>query len=153
FKQKGLASVGQNKHKLALSNTKVVFLNERPRLRPDKGVTNTCEVEAFLIHSDSALLVARLETKVLRFLHISGQERGTNEQTQETLVLHNYSLTPEHVMHCNIEDYSRLVKSLPETEAALSAWAIILMAYVVKYEFENKMNARNIDMVFAPIMT
>ncbi|GJU15058.1 Rho GTPase-activating protein 5-like protein [Tanacetum coccineum] len=64
------------------------------------------------------------------------------------------SLTPEQVMHCNTEeDCSRLVKSLPQTEAALLGWAINLMADVVKYEPQNKMNARNIAMVFAPNMT
>ncbi|KVH89014.1 rho GTPase-activating protein 5-like [Cynara cardunculus var. scolymus] len=64
------------------------------------------------------------------------------------------SLTPEQVMHCNTEEEcSRLVKSLPQTEAALLNWAINLMADVVKYESENKMNARNIAMVFAPNMT
>ncbi|PWA90986.1 CRIB domain, Rho GTPase activation protein [Artemisia annua] len=64
------------------------------------------------------------------------------------------SLTAEQVMHCNTEeDCSRLVKSLPQTEAALLDWAINLMADVVKYEPQNKMNARNIAMVFAPNMT
>ncbi|XP_076926716.1 rho GTPase-activating protein 5-like [Bidens hawaiensis] len=64
------------------------------------------------------------------------------------------SLTPEQVMHCNTEDEcTRLVKSLPPTEAALLDWAINLMADVVKYDQVNKMNARNIAMVFAPNMT
>nr|XP_043622213.1 rho GTPase-activating protein 5-like [Erigeron canadensis] len=64
------------------------------------------------------------------------------------------SLTPEQVMHCNTEEEcSRLVKSLPQTEAALLDWAINLMADVVEYEPQNKMNARNIAMVFAPNMT
>lgn len=64
------------------------------------------------------------------------------------------SLTPEQVMHCNTEDEcSRLVKSLPQTEAALLDWTVNLMADVVKYESQNKMNARNIAMVFAPNMT
>ncbi|XP_076954537.1 rho GTPase-activating protein 5-like [Bidens hawaiensis] len=64
------------------------------------------------------------------------------------------SLTPEQVMHCNTEDEcTRLVKSLPPTEAALLDWAINLMADVVKYDRVNKMNARNIAMVFAPNMT
>lgn len=64
------------------------------------------------------------------------------------------SLTPEQVMHCNTEeDCTRLVKSLPQTEAALVDWAINLMADVAKYEPQNKMNSRNIAMVFAPNMT
>ncbi|KAI3796478.1 hypothetical protein L1987_39149 [Smallanthus sonchifolius] len=64
------------------------------------------------------------------------------------------SLTPEQVMHCNTEDEcTLLVKSLPSTEAALLNWAINLMADVVKYDQINKMNARNIAMVFAPNMT
>ncbi|KVH97305.1 rho GTPase-activating protein 5-like [Cynara cardunculus var. scolymus] len=64
------------------------------------------------------------------------------------------SLTPEQVMHCNTEEEcTQLAKSLPPTEAALLDWAINLMADVVKYDQENKMNARNIAMVFAPNMT
>jgi translation initiation factor IF-3 len=45
------------------------------------------------------------------------------------------------------------VKQLPLTEAALFDWAINLMADVVEHEQYNKMNARNIAMVFAPNMT
>uniref|UniRef100_A0A7N0RCZ8 Rho-GAP domain-containing protein n=1 Tax=Kalanchoe fedtschenkoi TaxID=63787 RepID=A0A7N0RCZ8_KALFE len=64
------------------------------------------------------------------------------------------SLTPEQVMNCNSEDEcTSLVKLLPPTEAALLDWAINLMADVVNYEHRNKMNARNIAMVFAPNMT
>lgn len=64
------------------------------------------------------------------------------------------SLTPEQVMHCNAEEEcSQLVKLLPPTEAALLDWAINLMADVVQHETHNKMNARNIAMVFAPNMT
>ncbi|KAK1425285.1 hypothetical protein QVD17_20635 [Tagetes erecta] len=64
------------------------------------------------------------------------------------------SLTPEQVMHCNTEDEcTQLAKSLPPTEASLLDWAINLMADVVKYDHINKMNARNIAMVFAPNMT
>ncbi|QCD77497.1 rho GTPase-activating protein 5-like [Vigna unguiculata] len=64
------------------------------------------------------------------------------------------SLTPEQVMHCNTEeDCTNLMKLLPSTEAALLDWAINLMADVVEQEQFNKMNARNIAMVFAPNMT
>ncbi|XAR62928.1 hypothetical protein NMG60_11022675 [Bertholletia excelsa] len=64
------------------------------------------------------------------------------------------SLTPEQVMHCNTEDEcTQLVKLLPPTEAALLDWAVNLMADVVQHENHNKMNARNIAMVFAPNMT
>jgi hypothetical protein len=64
------------------------------------------------------------------------------------------SLTPEQVMQCNTEeDCTNLVKLLPPTEAALLDWAINLMADVVENEQLNKMNARNIAMVFAPNMT
>ncbi|KAL2893359.1 Rho GTPase-activating protein 3 [Bienertia sinuspersici] len=63
-------------------------------------------------------------------------------------------LTPEQVMHCNTEDQcTQLVKLLPPMEAALLDWAINLMADVVQNEPYNKMNARNIAMVFAPNMT
>ncbi|XP_027352723.1 rho GTPase-activating protein 3 [Abrus precatorius] len=64
------------------------------------------------------------------------------------------SLTPEQVMHCNTEeDCTNLMKLLPSTESALLDWAINLMADVVEQEQFNKMNARNIAMVFAPNMT
>ncbi|PIN22525.1 hypothetical protein CDL12_04760 [Handroanthus impetiginosus] len=64
------------------------------------------------------------------------------------------TLTPGQVMHCNTEEEcSLLVKMLPPTEAALLDWAINLMADVVQHEHHNKMNARNIAMVFAPNMT
>ncbi|RVW95425.1 Rho GTPase-activating protein 3 [Vitis vinifera] len=64
------------------------------------------------------------------------------------------SLTPEQVMHCNTEDEcTQLVKLLPPTEAALLDWTINLMTDVVQHEHHNKMNARNIAMVFAPNMT
>ncbi|KAH6791566.1 Rho GTPase activating protein with PAK-box/P21-Rho-binding domain-containing protein [Perilla frutescens var. hirtella] len=63
-------------------------------------------------------------------------------------------LTPEQVMHCNTEEEcAELVKLLPPTEAALLDWAINLMADVAQHEHHNKMNARNIAMVFAPNMT
>ncbi|XP_019199153.1 PREDICTED: rho GTPase-activating protein 5-like [Ipomoea nil] len=64
------------------------------------------------------------------------------------------SLSQEHVMECQSEeDCTTLVRLLPTTEAALLDWAINLMADVVQEEHLNKMNARNIAMVFAPNMT
>ncbi|XP_006652676.2 rho GTPase-activating protein 3-like [Oryza brachyantha] len=64
------------------------------------------------------------------------------------------TLTPEQVMHCNTEEECALLASmLPPVEAALLDWAINLMADVVEQENYNKMNARNIAMVFAPNMT
>lgn len=63
-------------------------------------------------------------------------------------------LTPEQVMKCNTEeDCRRLVTLLPPVEYALLDWAIGLMADVVEHEQFNKMNARNVAMVFAPNMT
>ncbi|KAA8516730.1 hypothetical protein F0562_016764 [Nyssa sinensis] len=64
------------------------------------------------------------------------------------------SLSPEQVMQAQSEeDCARLVRLLPPTEAALLDWAINLMADVAQLENLNKMNARNIAMVFAPNMT
>ncbi|KAL7084816.1 hypothetical protein ACP275_14G245300 [Erythranthe tilingii] len=64
------------------------------------------------------------------------------------------SLSPEQVMQCQSEeDSTALVRLLPPTESALLDWAINLMADVVQEEHLNKMNARNIAMVFAPNMT
>lgn len=51
------------------------------------------------------------------------------------------------------EECDQLVRLLPPTEAALLDWAINLMADVAQMEHFNKMNARNIAMVFAPNMT
>lgn len=63
-------------------------------------------------------------------------------------------MTPDQVMHCNTEEEcSELVRMLPPTETALLDWAINLMADVVEHEHYNKMNTRNIAMVFAPNMT
>ncbi|MED6132155.1 Rho GTPase-activating protein 2 [Stylosanthes scabra] len=63
-------------------------------------------------------------------------------------------LSPEQVLQCNTEEESvELVKQLKPTESALLSWAIDLMADVVEEEECNKMNARNIAMVFAPNMT
>nr|GME15082.1 rho GTPase-activating protein 5-like [Ipomoea batatas] len=64
------------------------------------------------------------------------------------------SLSPEEVMHAQSEEECvRLVRLLPPTEASLLDWAINLMADVAEMEQLNKMNARNIAMVFAPNMT
>ncbi|KAL3828574.1 hypothetical protein ACJIZ3_017376 [Penstemon smallii] len=64
------------------------------------------------------------------------------------------SLAPEQVIQCQSEeDCSALVRLLPPTEASLLDWAINLMADVVQEEHRNKMNTRNIAMVFAPNMT
>ncbi|XP_006366377.1 rho GTPase-activating protein 2-like isoform X2 [Solanum tuberosum] len=63
-------------------------------------------------------------------------------------------LSPEQVLQCNTEEeFIELVNQLKPTETALLKWAIDLMADVVEQEETNKMNARNIAMVFAPNMT
>jgi len=63
-------------------------------------------------------------------------------------------LSPEQVIECDTEeDCVQLVKQLKPTESALLNWAIDLMADVVAEEDYNKMDARNIAMVFAPNMT
>ncbi|CAL5437088.1 unnamed protein product [Camellia sinensis] len=63
-------------------------------------------------------------------------------------------LSPEQVLECDAEEESvELVKRLQPTESALLNWAIDLMTDVVEHEEYNKMNARNIAMVFAPNMT
>ncbi|KAJ8767973.1 hypothetical protein K2173_020913 [Erythroxylum novogranatense] len=64
------------------------------------------------------------------------------------------TLSPEQVIQCQTEEHCvELVRNLPLTEASLLDWAINLMADVVEQEHVNKMNARNIAMVFAPNMT
>ncbi|KAL5710445.1 Rho GTPase-activating protein 2 [Ranunculus cassubicifolius] len=63
-------------------------------------------------------------------------------------------LSPEQVLQCNTEEECvELVKELLPIQAALLSWAVDLMADVVEEEELNKMNARNIAMVFAPSMT
>ncbi|GFQ02338.1 rho GTPase-activating protein 2 [Phtheirospermum japonicum] len=63
-------------------------------------------------------------------------------------------LSPEQVLECNTEEDSvELIKQLKPTENGLLSWAVNLMADVVEHEESNKMNARNIAMVFAPNMT
>lgn len=64
------------------------------------------------------------------------------------------SLSPEQVMEAQTdEECTELARLLPPTEAALLDWAVNLMADVVQFEHQNKMNARNVAMVFAPNMT
>lgn len=83
----------------------------------------------------------------LSFLHLQAWFRELPTRVLD-------SLTPEQVMRCNTEDdCTRLVNSLPATEASLLDWALNLMADVAQNEQYNKMNARNIAMVFAPNMT
>ncbi|CAA0818250.1 Rho GTPase-activating protein 2 [Striga hermonthica] len=63
-------------------------------------------------------------------------------------------LSLEQVLQCNIEqDSDELIKQLKPTESGLLSWAVKLMADVVEQEDSNKINARNIAMVFAPNMT
>ncbi|CAA6660674.1 unnamed protein product [Spirodela intermedia] len=63
-------------------------------------------------------------------------------------------LTPEQVMASQTEDdCAALAKLLPPPQAALLDWAVNLMADVAQHELHNKMNARNVAMVFAPNMT
>lgn len=63
-------------------------------------------------------------------------------------------LSPEQVMQCQSEEEcGELARALPPVEASLLNWAINLMTDIVQEEQENKMNARNVAMVFAPNMT
>jgi hypothetical protein len=62
-------------------------------------------------------------------------------------------LTGSLLSKCNSESESlELVTLLLPTQAALLKWAVELMSDVVEEEV-NKMNARNIAMVFVPNMT
>ncbi|MCD7471366.1 hypothetical protein HAX54_011769 [Datura stramonium] len=63
------------------------------------------------------------------------------------------SLSPDEIMRAQSEEECvQLVRLLSPTDAALLDWAINLMADVAQLESFNKMNARNIAMVFAPNM-
>ncbi|XP_030548635.2 rho GTPase-activating protein 5-like isoform X2 [Rhodamnia argentea] len=64
------------------------------------------------------------------------------------------SLSPEQVMQSQSEeDCAQLVMLLPPMQGALFNWAINLMADVAQFDHLNKMNARNVAVVFAPNMT
>ncbi|XP_022864348.1 rho GTPase-activating protein 4-like, partial [Olea europaea var. sylvestris] len=64
------------------------------------------------------------------------------------------SLPQDEVMRAQSEEEcTQLLRLLPPTDAALLDWAINLMADVAQLEDLNKMNARNIAVVFAPNMT
>ncbi|KAK1311931.1 hypothetical protein QJS10_CPA07g00645 [Acorus calamus] len=60
------------------------------------------------------------------------------------------SPSPEEVLNCNTEEHGTCTMASPNSEAALLNWAVDLMTDVVEEEEANKMNARNIAMVFAP---
>ncbi|KAI6668391.1 hypothetical protein NL676_016125 [Syzygium grande] len=63
-------------------------------------------------------------------------------------------LSPEQVMQCQTqEEFAKIVRVLPSTEAALLDWTINLMADAAQMQHLNKMNAANVVMVFAPNMT
>ncbi|CAF2082009.1 unnamed protein product [Brassica napus] len=63
-------------------------------------------------------------------------------------------LPSEQVLQCESdEDFVKVVRLLPQTEASLLNWAINLMADVVQFENVNKMNSRNLALVFAPNMS
>ena len=63
-------------------------------------------------------------------------------------------LPSEQVLQCESdEDFIKVVRLLPQTEASLLNWAINLMADVVQFENVNKMNSRNLALVFAPNMS
>ncbi|KAK8550783.1 hypothetical protein V6N13_119285 [Hibiscus sabdariffa] len=64
------------------------------------------------------------------------------------------SLSPEQVLQCQTEEQcAELARLIPPTEFSLLDWAVNLMADVVQQEHLNKMNARNVAMIFAPNMT
>ncbi|KAL0290439.1 UNVERIFIED_CONTAM: Rho GTPase-activating protein 3 [Sesamum angustifolium] len=86
----------------------------------------------------------------------NSQEENVRNQLNRGIVPHGIDV------HClsgtgDALQYRRRVhpagKVTSSTEGALLDWAINLMADVVHHEHENKMNARNIAMVFAPNMT
>ncbi|KAL1204112.1 Rho GTPase-activating protein 5 [Cardamine amara subsp. amara] len=63
-------------------------------------------------------------------------------------------LPSQQVMQCESEeDFVKVVRLLPQTEASLLNWAINLMADFVEFEDVNKMSSRNLALVFAPNMS
>ncbi|CAA0842962.1 Rho GTPase-activating protein 1 [Striga hermonthica] len=113
---------------------------------------------------------------IFRINPANGQEEHVREQLNNGVIPHNIdvhclaglikawfrelpngildSLPPDQVMGAQTEEECvRLVKLLPQTKGALLDWAVNLMADVAQLEQFNKMNARNVAMVFAPNMT
>ncbi|KAI3837803.1 hypothetical protein MKW98_004861 [Papaver atlanticum] len=89
----------------------------------------------------------------------SNGENNREEYVREQL---NNGVVPEDIdIHClaglikcqSEEDFTHLVRLLPPTEGALLDWTVNLMADVFLEEHQNKMNAHNVAMVFAPNMT
>ncbi|GAU20026.1 hypothetical protein TSUD_273610 [Trifolium subterraneum] len=84
------------------------------------------------------------------------QEEYVRDQLNKGVVPQNIDVhcLADQIMQCQTEeDCAELMNQLPHTEASLLDWIINLMADVVQEEHLNKMNARNIAMVFAPNMT
>ncbi|CAN6908465.1 unnamed protein product [Brassica oleracea] len=105
-------------------------------------------------------------------LQVEGIFRITGENSEEEYVREqlNKGLIPDgsiglprgvldplpagQVMQCESDDdFVKVVRLLPQTEASLLNWAINLMADVVQFEHVNKMNSRNLALVFAPNMS
>lgn len=64
------------------------------------------------------------------------------------------SLSQEQLMESQTEEECvQLARTLPLTEASLLDWAVNLMADIAQHEHLNKMNPRNVAVVFAPNMT
>ncbi|KAK4392060.1 Rho GTPase-activating protein 1 [Sesamum angolense] len=149
----------------------VEFEPEVPR-RPPSASTRV-----FGVSTDSMQLFLIPESEgIFRINPENGQEEYVREQLNNGVIPDNIdvhclaglikawfrelpngvldSLPPEQVMEAQSEDEcAQLVRLLPPTEAALLNWAVNLMADVAQMERLNKMNARNIAMVFAPNMT
>jgi hypothetical protein len=97
-----------------------------------------------------SLLLARQKNVLNQFIFFISFQAWFREMPSGVLD----SIPPEQVMQCQSEeDCARVAKRLPPAEAALLDWAVNLMADVVQEEHINKMNDRNIAMVFAPNMT
>ena len=64
-----------------------------------------------------------------------------------------FRINPENSHEEHVRKRVELVKHLKPTETTLPNWAFDLMSDVAEQEELNKMNARNIAMVFAPNMT
>ncbi|KAK6141704.1 hypothetical protein DH2020_024552 [Rehmannia glutinosa] len=134
----------------------VEFEPEVPRRAPSASATVFgVSTESMQLSYDVRGNSIRLSSCFCRGICIAKAEgifRITAGNSQEEYVRDqlNRGVIPEGIdVHC----LAGLIKAFTPTEAALLDWAINLMADVVQEEHLNKMNARNVAMVFAPNMT
>ncbi|KAG0458791.1 hypothetical protein HPP92_021919 [Vanilla planifolia] len=151
--------------------------NKVPALGNFIGVITLTDKEILMVCSTVQKLYNAQKSRsgIFRINAENGQELLVREQLNKGIVPHGVdlhclaglikawfrelpngvldSIAPDKLCTATLKKSALNLRVLPPTEAALLNWAVNLMADVVEYEHINKMNARNIAMVFAPNMT